>query len=487
MHHLNCHNTVIESHISAKFATVKKYVFDKRLTVFYMKISSSQMFRSLSKWCLQAVTAALFLGTFSANAQEPAAETAIDGGKLFSTNCATCHNPFKDGTGPKLYGAQTTWNEKTGSGEAIIEWVNNWEGAAAKYPYGKEVSLKKASAMNKFPNLSKGEVVAILDWVDAQVEPVADGAATAGTDGAAGTEEEEGFPWMWVILGTLFLVIIGAVSGVRRQLKVAAGESTGEKGLSYGEEFKKWSWKNLRYVLIGSVVIFIAIIVVFLQGLGRIGVVEGYQPSQPIDFPHTIHAGDQGIDCKYCHNSVTKSKSAGLPTVNVCMNCHKQIAGNDDAQKSKIAKIYAASGWDIEKGVYAGTTKPIVWNKVHVLPDHVYFNHSQHVVVGGIDCKQCHGDMTKQKETAKVQTIAELNMVEGNVQLTKPTLTMGWCIECHAEKEISTGSVDSKGGGYYEEIHRRLLTDRKLYKQYLEDGKVTVKELGGWECAKCHY
>ena len=96
--------------------------------------------------------------------------------------------------------------------------------------------------------------------------------------------------------------------------------------------------------------------------------------------------------------------------------------------------------------------------------------------------------MTKQVEVAKVQPVSELNKVEGNVQLTKPTLTMGWCIECHAEKEISTGSIDTKGGGYYEEIHRRLLNnDKELYSKYLEDGKVTVKELGGWECSKCHY
>jgi mono/diheme cytochrome c family protein len=479
----------MESHFSAKFATVKKYVFDTRRTVYYMEISSSQMFKNLNKWCLQAVTAALFLGTFSVNAQtEPAAEPAIDGGKLFSTNCATCHNPHKDGTGPKLSGAAATWAAETGSSDAIIEWVNNWEAAAGKYPYAAKVKDSKPTAMNKFPNLTKPEVEAILTWVDAQPAPAAagaDGTGAVGVDGE-GTTDESGSPWLWVILGVLFIVIIGAVSGVRRQLKVAAGESTGEDSLSYGEEFKKWSWKNLKYVLIGSVVLFIALLVMLIQGLGSIGVVENYQPSQPIDFPHSIHAGDQGIDCKYCHSSVTNSKSAGLPTVNVCMNCHKQIAGNDDVQKAKIAKIYAAAGWDGTK--YTGKTKPIVWNKVHVLPDHVYFNHSQHVVVGGVDCKQCHGDMAKMKETAKVQPVSELNKVEGNIPLTRPTLTMGWCIECHGEKEISTGSIDSKGGGYYEEIHRRLLkNDKSLYGKYLEDGKVTVKELGGWECSKCHY
>jgi len=168
------------------------------------------------------------------------------------------------------------------------------------------------------------------------------------------------------------------------------------------------------------------------------------------------------------------------------MNCHKQIKGRTPEQSGKIAAIYEAAGWDGNQ--YTGKTKPIVWNKVHVLPDHVYFNHSQHVVVGGLDCKQCHGDMTTRNETARVVPVAELNKIEGNVPLTKPTLTMGWCIECHGAKEITEGALDTKGSGYYNEIHKRLLNnDKSLYGKYLEDGKVTVKELGGWECAKCHY
>jgi hypothetical protein len=293
-------------------------------------------------------------------------------------------------------------------------------------------------------------------------------------------------------MGIVFAVIIGAVSGVRRQLKHATEEAeTGvaPKDLSYAEEFRAWAWTNKIYVGIAVLLIVLTSLVAGIQGLGTIGVVEEYQPSQPIDFPHETHAGINGIDCKYCHNSVTKSKSAGLPTVNVCMNCHKQINGKDEKQQAKIAKIYEAAGWSTEgAGSYTGKTKEIVWNKVHVLPDHVYFNHSQHVVVGGIDCKQCHGDMTKQKEVARVVPVSELNKIEGNIPLTKPTLTMGWCIECHGEKEIHAGSLDGKNDGYYNEIHKRLLNnDRKLYSKYLEDGKVTVKELGGWECAKCHY
>ena len=86
--------------------------------------------------------------------------------------------------------------------------------------------------------------------------------------------------------------------------------------------------------------------------------------------------------------------------------------------------------------------------------------------------------------------VSELNAVDGNIPLTKATLTMGWCIECHKEKEVAAGPLaeDMKGEGYYDEIHRRLMNnDKTLYGKYLEDGKVSVRELGGWECAKCHY
>lgn len=478
------------SHNSAKFVPVKTCVFDKRRTVFYMKISSSQMFRNLSKWSLRALSVAVFAGAFSVSAQSPDDQAAIDGGKLFSAKCATCHQPFKDGTGPKLYGAKAKWEAESKVEGAIYNWINNWQSAAASDPYAAGIAKLKPTAMSMFPELTRPEIDAILGWVDSQVE-VVPGSGDGGAGSAVGevAEEGSGLGWVWIILGVVFVVIILAVSGVRRQLQTATGEA-GEDAdkLSYGESFRKWAWANFRYALIGGAAIAISLLVILFQNLYRIGVVEDYQPSQPIDFPHETHAGINGIDCKYCHNSVTKSKSAGLPTVNVCMNCHKQIEGNDDKQKAKIAKIYEAAGWDAEKDVYTGKTKPIVWNKVHVLPDHVYFNHSQHVVVGGVDCKQCHGDMTKMKETAKVQPVAALNEIEGNVKLTKPTLTMGWCIECHGEKEISTGNIDTKGGGYYAEIHKRLLNnDRKLYESYLEDGKVTVKELGGWECAKCHY
>lgn len=453
-----------------------------------MKISSSQMFRNFRNWCFSALTIVFAAGTFTTHAQ---------GDALFKAKCASCHQPHKNGTGPKLFQVRQKWSDGGAKEGSIYQWVNNFETAAAGDPYAQSIVAYSPANMTPFPDLKKEDIDAIFDWVDSQPDPAAAAADGAAADGAVATdgavvEEESSMGWIWIILGIIFVTIILAVGGVRRQLKFAAAEDAGEEvndHLTYMEELKAWAWKYRLYVGLTSLVVVIGVVVSLFLGLYSIGVVENYQPSQPIAFPHAIHTGTNGIDCKYCHSSVTKSKTAGIPSVNVCMNCHKQVNGRTPAQQEQIAKIYDAAGWNPEgAGKYTGKTKPIVWNKVHVLPDHVYFNHSQHVVVGGIDCKQCHGDMTKQVETQKVWSVQELNKIEGNIQLTKPTLTMGWCIECHGEKEISTGSIDTKNDGYYNEIHKRLLNnDKSLYGKYLEDGKVTVKELGGWECAKCHY
>jgi hypothetical protein len=445
-----------------------------------MKISNIQKIKRLSSKFIFVFSLLVFLS--------PSISFA-DGGGNFKAKCSSCHQPHKNGTGPKLFQARQKWSTGGAKEGSIYQWVNNWQTAAANDPYAAGVSKWSATAMSAFPELSKVQIDEILDWVDAQPDPATAGPAngTPVVDGEdPASSEEGGNTWLWLILSTMFIIIILSVGGVRRQLKISTGESPSEDNLTYTEEFKAWAWKYRLPVGLGTLVIFLSLIVTLFQGLYRINIVENYQPSQPIAFPHNKHAGVNGIDCKYCHNSVAKSKSAGIPTVNVCMNCHKQINGEGKPYAAEIKKIYSAAGYDpTGSGKYTGNTKPIVWNKVHVLPDHVYFNHSQHVVVGGIDCKQCHGDMTKMSEAVKVQPVEELNKIEGNIKLSKPTLTMGWCIECHGAKEVSLG--DGKNG-YYDEIHRRLRdNDKSLYKKYLKDGKVTVSELGGWECAKCHY
>lgn len=437
------------------------------------------MFNKGNKWLVALLSAVFVLTMLPATAQK--------GESLFNSKCATCHQPHKDMTGPKLFEVRKKWEDGGAKEGSLHQWVKNWQVAAAQDPYAKEVSNWSASAMNTFTGLSDDDIEAIFDYVDSTPMPGSGGGGDATAAGAVAnnmdaTEEDSSIGWIWYVLGAVFLFVVFSLGSVKRQLK-----DIDKDGDKKDDSLKALIFKNRKIIGVGVLVIVMAVIVWLFLNLYQIGVISAYQPSQPIDFPHTVHAGMDQIDCKYCHNSADKSRTAGLPTVNMCMNCHKQIKGSGD-QVAKIQKIYDAAGFSPEGGgSYSGETKNIVWNKVHVLPDHVYFNHSQHVEVGGIDCKQCHGDMTKQKQTARVVPVEELNKIEGNIQLSHPTLTMGWCIECHDQKEVSTGTLEGKGG-YYDEIHNRLLNnDKELYEKYLEDGKVTVKELGGWECAKCHY
>lgn len=125
----------------------------------------------------------------------------------------------------------------------------------------------------------------------------------------------------------------------------------------------------------------------------------GYQPIQPINFQHKLHATDMKIDCQYCHTGVEKSRIAGVPSADICMNCHT-ISRND---KPEIQKLK----WYYDNGI------PIPWKRVHRVPDFVYFNHSSHVNKG-IQCVSCHGDVAQMDVVAQVKD-----------------LNMGACLDCH--------------------------------------------------------
>ena len=234
--------------------------------------------------------------------------------------------------------------------------------------------------------------------------------------------------------------------------------------------YPEWANKTPKSLLLGLILTILAVILGFWYYGSPKHIDVGYAPVQPIDYSHKLHAGTLGIDCQYCHSSVEKSRHAGIPSTNICMNCHTAVnEGRSDAGTAEIAKIYAAVGWDPSTMSYTGETEPVRWVKVHVLPDHAYFNHAQHVAVAGLDCRECHGPIDEE------MTVAE----------QWAPLTMGWCIDCHGRSEVQMA-----GNGYYDEVMHRLTNDelghRELMK-YLEDDKITVKELGGWECAKCHY
>lgn len=416
---------------------------------------------------------------------------AADGKELFESKCKACHHPEKNGVGPALKGVKAKWDaEESG---LIYTWVRNQDDAARQSSFAAEIAASRGDVMTKFPELSDADVDAVFEYVEAW-QPDAGGGAEAG-GGDVTAQEDDGISYWWFVVGSILLVVIFAAAGIRRQIgqlhKANAGEDEGHDE-TYGEIIRGWAKRNQGTVSIIGVATLFTVILISMGWLMGIGVPSDYQPSQPVEaFSHKVHAGDNGIDCKVCHNSVTKSKHAGLPTGNVCMNCHKALEGASEEGKKSVAYVREMNGYDENEAAYTGDSKPIVWNRVYVLPDHVYFNHSQHIEVGGLECVNCHGDMTKET-TARVVDVSELEPVGGNEdnKLTRPVLTMGWCIECHGNVAVNPSSnmdQDNHKVTYYEEIHRRLTKRADIYKKYRDDEKVTVSELGGWECAKCHY
>lgn len=453
-----------------------------------MKISKMPISRRLKSLALIAF--ALFSFTYNIHAQEAEEDFTPDatiGEGLFKGNCASCHKPHEDMTGPKLQGARERWIENS-SEENFYKWIRNSQGLIAEGDsYAKSLFAEWGSVMTP-QALDNNQIDHIFAYVESYVPPtVTDGP----TENGGGPKEEGGAGWFWWLLAVLLIIVIGTVGGVRAQLRKVANKQEGieeDPNETLIQVARKRAWENRGIVGVITLVVVVGLLVLGMLDLMRIGVFEDYKPEQPIEFSHQVHAGKLGVDCKYCHNSVTKSKHAGIPTVNVCMNCHKAVSEGTETGTKEIAKIYDAAGWDPETNTYSGKTKKIEWVKVHNLPDHVYFNHSQHVVVGKLDCAQCHGDM-KNETVARVMTTEDLNAVEENkIKFSKPTLTMGWCIECHRQATVDiAGAYSNDSTSYYGVIHERLLLDKRTYQSYLEDDVVTVAELGGMECAKCHY
>ena len=389
------------------------------------------------------------------------------GKQLFNSLCAACHKPYSKMVGPALHGITTRQDM-----EWIVSWVHN---SSAKIASGDADAVAIYNEFNKtnmpaFPQLSKDDIGNILAYVELpKPEPKA-APAVAGTNGAAtggggGVSND-------VILGILafvllmLLVILFLVNKTLRKFAVASGVDLPVK------EERTPIWKafvqNQFLVLVTSVILLLAGAYWIYGYMMQVGVDQGYEPIQPIHFAHRIHAGDNKIQCKYCHSSARVSKTSGIPSLNVCMNCHKSISEvapeTATAEYSKeyydgeIAKLYDAVGWDPASQSYTGETHPVKWVRIHNLPDLAYFNHSQHVTVAGVQCQNCHGE---------IQTMEVVHQVA--------PLTMGWCINCHRKTDVKM-----EGNDYYKKIHEQLS------KKYGVD-KLTIAEMGGLECGKCHY
>src|ERR1051325_4554757 len=383
------------------------------------------------------------------------------GKALYKAKCRSCH--FLDdkmSTGPGFKGV---------SGRHQKEWAYKWVMDNVTFA---KTNPEAAATQNLTPNsmtvfagqMSEAEVKAVVDYVWSEPgEPVVVKDGQPQNPNGSGEPVAEGinpFYLTLVIIAVLF-ILISALRSVRRNLQNAVNE---KKGLPPMREYtwRQWAAANKRTVALLFIVVMCYGSAAGWDALMGIGVYEGYKPSQPIKFSHKIHAGDNKIACEYCHSGVLRSKVASVPSANVCMNCHKGISSGPTTGETEINKIYDAVGWNKTTQKYDRAPKPLVWNKVHVLPDFVFFSHQQHVVVGKQECKNCHGDLT----TMDV------------AQQMKP-LTMGWCIECHNKTEVP----GMKENPYYADLHKKLA---EKYRGKT-DSLLTVARMGGIECAKCHY
>jgi len=457
--------------------------------------------RSFISKILVPFSAAIFL-TFNAFGGVFEGGDAAKGESLFKANCASCHKTSEEVlAAPGLKDVDVRWK---GKDALIVKWIQNPQAAAATgdaYIKGLVDKYVPTFGWMAGQAVSEADIKDILTYV----KSAANASAPAGGAAAVNkcmtleeiaaekekNEESDGTVW-FIIIGSILAIIAVAAANISKSLKNAINEREGLPPvveMSYWQSAKSWMWANRKFVSVIGLFLFCYFSVVGYKSLMDIGVYDGYTPDQPIWFSHAIHNCQNEIDCNYCHSSAVKSKHAGIPSVNVCMNCHKGIKKGAITGTAEIQKIYDAIGFDPSTGTYIEgyDQKPIVWNKVNNLPDHVYFNHSTHVSVGKIDCKNCHGPQNMYT-VGHVPTADEINSQEdlvGLVKLEKRPFTMGWCLECHNKKE-----VDMAGSAYYQQMHERYKASevgQRTLREIMEDGSATVRELGGWECGKCHY
>ena len=408
----------------------------------------------------------VFFFSFSSHSQDV---DIAKGKSLFNANCAACHKLNKNLVGPKLAGVTDKYEK-----EWLYTWIKN---SSAMIKSGDERAVAvweewNKLAMNAFPQLSNEDIDNILAYTDYKPEPVV---STAVVDSGVAQSQSGGSISQDLILVALIIVLmvlitmLYLVNKTLREIAFRNGVVIEKKDKNASKPIWILFIRN-QFLVFCSVVFFLLSSAYFAYGwLMQVGIDQGYMPIQPIHYSHKIHSGDNQIDCQYCHSSARVSKHSGIPSLNVCMNCHENIAeynGEEDLEKgytkefytNEIKKLYKAVGWDENRRIYTGDVEPVKWVRIHNLPDFVYFNHSQHVNVAGIECQTCHGPVE-----------------EMEIAYQHSSLTMGWCINCHRESNVNV-----KDNEYYTKIHE------ELSKKYGVE-KLTIAQMGGLECGKCHY
>jgi hypothetical protein len=363
------------------------------------------------------------------------------------------------------------------AGDWIYEWIANPAAKVATDPYAKQLFEKwKPTVMTGFSNLKKDEIDAILKYVDDYTPPV----KTAEAGGAAAAPETDNsllFGILTLVLAVVAFILLQVNSNLRKL-------SDEKEGILRSEPVP--FYRNKTYLMAGILVLFAIGGYYTINGAIGLGRQQNYQPEQPIYYSHQVHAGVNQISCLYCHGGAQDSKHANIPSVNVCMNCHmaiKEYKGDPIVKEdgtpvngtAEIQKLYAYAGWNPTTRSYnpdnnhdgqPDGSQPIRWVKVHNLPDHVYFNHSQHVKVGKQQCQTCHGNIQEMPEVYQFSD-----------------LSMGWCINCHRESKVDFFNKETGEGNKFYSIYEKFHNDIKNKKL----DSVTVEKIGGTECQKCHY
>ena len=382
------------------------------------------------------------------------AQNIEEGEKLYKANCTACHQIDNKLIGPALRGVSDKYSE-----EWLIKWIkNSAEMIAAGDPDAIAIWEEyNKSPMTAFPYFSDDDVKNILAYIEQAPEKQAV-VATTSVDGGAIVVEDQTSDYVILTIAIVLLLIIAGLWKIKNTLKEVAGEKSEDLFSSTITLVNAFFARKSLVTLTVFIILGFGVNSAWNLMLG-VGVTKGYAPEQPIAYSHKLHSGINGIDCNYCHHSARHGKSAAIPSANVCMNCHTYI-NEGPSGKAEIQKIYDAVGFDPEKGQYIEgyEQKPIKWVRIHNLPDHAYFNHSQHVVAGGLECQDCHG------------AIEEMEVVEQHAELT-----MGWCIDCHRQTEVKVADND-----YYEEMHAK-------FKENHPGEAFNVEAIGGLECGKCHH
>jgi cytochrome c551/c552 len=391
---------------------------------------------------------------------------AQDGKTLFQTNCAQCHNPIKVITGPALKGVTSRVTDTT----LLHAWIhNNTQVLSSGNAYFNNLYNQYGRApMNVFPNLSDAEIDAILRYIETYPEPL----AKTNTSTNQSVPEED-HTVLYGIVTFILAVFVFGLYLVNNNLKKLADE---KKGLVPPTPVPVY--RNKRYIALLSLILFFAFGWWLTDAGVHLGRQKNYQPQQPIFFSHRVHAGLNQISCLLCHGNAWDSKQASVPSLNMCMNCHMAINdyhgerlqradGTPVDPQGEIDKLYSYTGYDPQKGRYTREGHPIEWVKIHNLPDLVYFNHSQHVRAGKVQCQTCHGPI---QEMDEVKQFADLSM--------------GWCINCHRTTKVAF--PDSANG----QLGNKFYSIYKGFSAKMRSGQmdsVTVEDIGGTECQKCHY